>query len=243
MPFEEALKYANTFNGSRFWGEMSIVDAVCSSASTNSQIVLKTKLFKAARKLYWASNPFGNSGDDHLKSEVLGHYKTLKSGVMTYDLTFKRFKGSLFGLILGDIIGSYYEFSSRCPKSIPDLEQIAKLKNIFGIPLGYTDDTILTLLAMDAFVDDLGEFNAITQHKHAASYLFESTKWSPNGKCFDIGITTRNSLISLDWQGKTSSENSGNGVLMKLAPYALTRLFCENTGLENYYYAVVLTAV
>lgn len=131
----------------------------------------------------------------------------------------KRFAGALHGLILGDIIGSYHEFSAPAARSCPDMSMLTQRSNVFGIRFGYTDDTILALAAMDAFVHDQGEFCETTQITEALKYLLHSSPWSPTGQCFDIGLSTRRSLLEGEWHGKRDSAASGNGVLMRLLPY------------------------
>ncbi len=131
-----------------------------------------------------------------------------------------RYLGSLAGLILGDIIGSYHEFSKPAPRRYPDLNALKHGKNVFGVRFGFTDDTILALAAMDAFIESHGDFNADHQNKHARMYIEDRSPWSPLGNCFDVGHSTRRSLEEGDWSGKTDESASGNGVLMRLLPFA-----------------------
>lgn len=131
-----------------------------------------------------------------------------------------RFIGSLQGLILGDILGAYHEFKSPALRPYPDFNKLKHEANVFGLRFAYTDDSILTLLAMEAFVAASGEFDVQVHTATAKRYLDEQTPWSPNGRCFDIGISTRRSLLDPHWPGKCEVTSSGNGVLMRLAPFA-----------------------
>lgn len=130
-----------------------------------------------------------------------------------------RFRGALYGLILGDIIGSYFEFSKPHNRKYPDLNGLKHGENAFKISFGYTDDTILTLHSMDAFVESHGLYRPLMHIIHWNRYLSGNSAWSELGSCFDIGKSTRKSLTNPDWEGKKSQANSGNGVLMKLLPF------------------------
>ncbi len=131
-----------------------------------------------------------------------------------------RFLGSLAGLILGDIIGSYHEFSKPARRRYPDLNALKHGNNVFGARFGYTDDSILALAAMEAFVRASGRFDTAMQTEHALAYVEHRSPWSPLGRCFDVGQSTYRSLTEGDWLGKTDDAASGNGVLMRLLPFA-----------------------
>lgn len=131
-----------------------------------------------------------------------------------------RLRGSLYGLILGDIIGSYFEFTAPSSRGYPDLNALKHGLNVFKVRFGYTDDTILTLHSMDAFIESHGLYRPLLHVTGWHLYLTGGSQWSPSSSCFDIGRSTRRSLQRLQWNGKDSPENSGNGVLMKLLPFA-----------------------
>lgn len=138
-----------------------------------------------------------------------------------------RFMGSFFGLMLGDIMGSYFEFSSAGSKVVPSARVLTDKTNVFGVRFGYTDDTILALLGMEALMASGHQYDQNLQFEFARKYLQSETTWSPNGRCFDMGGSTRQSLTHGDWPAKRNESNSGNGVLMKLAPYAWHRLITQ----------------
>ena len=139
-----------------------------------------------------------------------------------------RFMGSLHGLIMGDIIGSYFELTTPQGRDYPDLNALKHSENVFGIRFGYTDDTILTLAAMEAYVQARGKFDPLAQQQRALAYIEDKCRWSPAGRCFDVGVSTRRSLQEGEWSGKIDDRASGNGVLMRLLPFvwdfASTRL-------------------
>lgn len=131
-----------------------------------------------------------------------------------------KIRSGLYGLILGDTIGSRFEFIGSGFVNPLSIDEILDTDNVFGHK-GYTDDTIFTLLALEAF-NRSKSINHVDLPLHRKTYrrYLESpeTAYSPNGRMFDIGNTTRNSLgCELD---VTSDYNSGNGVLMRFLPYA-----------------------
>lgn len=139
-----------------------------------------------------------------------------------------RFRGSLYGLILGDIIGSYFEFSKPHKRYYPDLNALKQGKNVFKVSFGYTDDTILSLHSMEAFIESYGIYRPLMHVTAWNQYLIGSSPWSEPGDCFDIGNSTRKSIIDPNWEGKKSPSNSGNGVLMKILPFVWA--FTSRTG-------------
>lgn len=130
-----------------------------------------------------------------------------------------RFRGALYGIILGDIIGSYFEFFKPHKRLYPDLNALKHGQNVFKVSFGYTDDTILTLHSMEAFIESHGLYRPLMHIISWNQYLSGKSSWSEPGNCFDIGNSTRKSIIDPNWEGKTSASNSGNGVLMKILPF------------------------
>ncbi len=143
-----------------------------------------------------------------------------------------RLRGSLYGLILGDIIGSYFEFTAPSSRSYPDLNALKHGLNVFKARFGYTDDTILTLHSMEAYIDSAGMYRPLLHVCAWHQYLEGSSPWSPTGTCFDIGLSTRRSLQEPAWVGKDAPKHSGNGVLMKLLPFAW-HMACDPRGIIN----------
>jgi len=150
----------------------------------------------------------------------------------------RRARGGLYGLILGDIIGSYFEFSSRGRKNIPTLQELKGKTNVFGIRFGYTDDTILAMLGMESLIDCKGQWDTESQRIHACRYMNAETEWSPNGLCFDIGTSTLRSLRDGEWLGKREPQAAGNGVLMKHLPFVIARCRHRDQEPMAYYRAV-----
>lgn len=136
----------------------------------------------------------------------------------------ERFLDSLYSGIYGDILGSVYEFKNKSdiPQNLTVPMILQNKTNVFGNPVGtFTDDTILMLCAMGSF-NEVGHFDHANQMKWIGKYIRDGL-FSCTGKCFDIGHSTLDSYD--EWENNVidaSSKNQrqGNGVLMRLAPYA-----------------------
>lgn len=131
-----------------------------------------------------------------------------------------RFRSGFYGLILADIIGSYFEHTSPSPRVYPDINRLKHGGNVFGVPFGYTDDAILALCSAEAFLQSDGQFIPSAHIEHYEKYLRHQSTWSPSGKCFDLGLTTRKSLSTPEWLGRFDASSAGNGVLMKMLPFS-----------------------
>ena len=137
-----------------------------------------------------------------------------------------RFIASIKGGIIGDVYGSVFEFEER--EDVPAYESIAEIKknhthNVFKHEFGhFTDDTILMLCAMESFLEN-NTFIRRHQILSMGKYIVGG-KWTRDGKCFDIGFATLcayNHEVRDDYVGRIISPSAGgNGVLMKMAPYA-----------------------
>ena len=130
--------------------------------------------------------------------------------------------GSLLGLAVGDALGTTLEFSRRDSK--PALTDIVG-GGPFGLEPGqWTDDTSMAL----ALAASLDAYPSLRE----ADLMRRFTRWheegdySCTGRCFDIGITTRQALMR--WKasgdpiaGSTDPMSAGNGSLMRLSPVAI----------------------
>jgi ADP-ribosylglycohydrolase len=130
-----------------------------------------------------------------------------------------RCRGALIGLAVGDALGAAVEFSS--PGSFAPVTGY-RSGGPHGLNAGeWTDDTSLALALADSIASVGWDLN-----DQAERYVqwWRTGKYSVNGRCFDIGITTRNALGKyLATQnalasGETSERASGNGSIMRLAP-------------------------
>src|SRR6516162_1249119 len=130
-----------------------------------------------------------------------------------------RCRGTLIGLAVGDALGAAVEFSS--PGSFAPVTSY-RGGGPHRLKAGeWTDDTSMALALADSIASVGWDLN-----DQASRYVewWKSGQYSVNGRCFDIGITTRgalskflatkNALVS----GDISERASGNGSIMRLAP-------------------------
>jgi ADP-ribosylglycohydrolase len=130
-----------------------------------------------------------------------------------------RLRGALIGLAVGDALGAAVEF-----KWAGSFEPVTGFRG--GGPHGlgpgeWTDDTSMALALADSLANAGWDLN-----DQAARYVawWRCGQYSVNGRCFDIGITTRGALSRFERDGDAqttgdSSEHaSGNGSIMRLAP-------------------------
>lgn len=130
-----------------------------------------------------------------------------------------RATGALVGLAVGDALGTTLEFSGRDQNPL-HTEIVGG--GPFGLQAGeWTDDTSMALCLADSLLAN-GKFDAQDTMDRFVRWWREGEN-SSNGTCFDIGITTSDSLSRYEksgdpWCGLTDPSTSGNGSLMRLAP-------------------------
>jgi ADP-ribosylglycohydrolase len=130
-----------------------------------------------------------------------------------------RSRGALIGLAVGDALGAAVEF--KFPGSFASVTGYRD-GGPHRLEAGeWTDDTSMALALADSIATVGWDLN-----DQADRYVqwWKTGKYSVNGRCFDIGITTRsalgnfvakkNALVS----GDRSDGASGNGSIMRLAP-------------------------
>ena len=130
-----------------------------------------------------------------------------------------RCRGTLIGLAVGDALGAAVEF--RSPGSFAPVIGY-RGGGPHGLSAGeWTDDTSMALALADSIATAGWDLN-----DQAERYVrwWKTGEYSVNGRCFDIGITTRsalgNDLANKDAlvSGDRSDRASGNGSIMRLAP-------------------------
>lgn len=127
-----------------------------------------------------------------------------------------RKRGCLCGLAVGDALGAAVEF--KMPGEFAPIFDY-RTGGPHGLNIGeWTDDTSMAL----ALADSLGRgFDQLDQLSEYFQW-WKSGKYSVNGRCFDIGTTTRHAIWSYDETGNIASDTnpaaSGNGSIMRLAP-------------------------
>src|SRR5579863_3540875 len=133
-----------------------------------------------------------------------------------------RCRGTLVGLAVGDALGAAIEF--QAPGSFVPVTGF-RAGGPHGLGPGeWTDDTSMALALADSL--RIAAWNLNDQADRYVEW-FTTGKYSVNGRCFDIGITTRYSLRDYlthrdaRTSGNTSESASGNGSIMRLAPVAM----------------------
>lgn len=152
---------------------------------------------------------------------------------MTTELHRDRAIGSLVGLAVGDAVGTTLEFKER-GEFTPITDMVGG--GPFRLKVGeWTDDTSMALCLADSII----------AHKaiDANDLLDRFYRWydtgynSHNGRCFDIGTTTRDALNEWKANGTLEAQDkpwlSGNGGIMRLAPVAIHWWF--DNQLAEYY--------
>ena len=138
---------------------------------------------------------------------------------MAVMLSVDRQRGTLIGLAIGDALGAAVEF--RSPGSFPEVTGYRGGGPHGLAPGEFTDDTSMAL----ALADSIGSVGW-DLNDQARRYVawWQKGEYSVNGRCFDIGITTRSALSRFlktgdaRTSGDPSGHASGNGSIMRLAP-------------------------
>jgi ADP-ribosyl-[dinitrogen reductase] hydrolase len=130
--------------------------------------------------------------------------------------------GCLLGLAVGDAIGTTLEFSRR--DAHPPLTDMIGGGPFRLQPGEWTDDMSMALCLADSLIA-CGGLDQRDLMERFVRWWREGYN-SHNGRCFDIGITTRQALQRfLDTgdpiAGSTNANTAGNGSIMRLAPVAL----------------------
>lgn len=130
-----------------------------------------------------------------------------------------RQRGMLLGLAIGDALGAAVEFES--PNTFEPVAGFRDGGPHRLAPGEWTDDTSMALALADSIAS--AGWNLDDQAERYLAW-WRRGKYSVNGRCFDIGMTTacalerfeksRNALTS----GDDHPRASGNGSIMRLAP-------------------------
>lgn len=144
-----------------------------------------------------------------------------------------RIKGSLWGLPVGDALGAPYEFKHRGTYTPTKEMEVCKTFYHKGQPLApgsWTDDTSMQLCLAVSLSTTGGKLDWVDLAQRWVRW-WRQGYLSVTGECFDIGVTTRSSLLILNKMVNTDAprpseapsihpeeESSGNGSLMRLSP-------------------------
>jgi ADP-ribosylglycohydrolase len=135
------------------------------------------------------------------------------------DLSLNRRRGAFLGLAVGDALGAAVEF--KPPGTFEPVSGYRGGGPHDLDPGEWTDDTSMALALADSIAERGWDL-----HHQAERYLawWKTGAYSVTGCCFDIGNTTRAALRRFDASrdvrtcGDDSSDASGNGSIMRLAP-------------------------
>lgn len=132
-----------------------------------------------------------------------------------------RARGALVGLAAGDAVGTTLEFLPRDRAQVSDMVGGGP----FHLKPGeWTDDTSMALCLTDALIAD--RYFVPRTFADLLSRWYRQGHNSMNGRCFDIGHTTRVAIegweaASAGWHGNTDPSTAGNGSIIRLAPVAI----------------------
>ena len=127
--------------------------------------------------------------------------------------------GALVGLAVGDAVGTTLEFK-RPGSFTPIVDMVGG--GPFALEAGqWTDDTSMAMCLAESILDS-DDLDPADQLRRYVSW-FRDGYWSANGRCFDIGGTTRGALARFERTGAVTDEHidqesAANGSLMRLAP-------------------------
>lgn len=137
----------------------------------------------------------------------------------TSKMKIDHYKGCLFGLAVGDALGTTLEFQR--PGTFTPLTDMMG-GGAFGLKKGqWTDDTSMAL-CLAASLSEKG-FSTFDQMERYVRWWHQGYMSSEPGRCVDIGMTTQNALADFmttgqPISGKTDRDKAGNGSIMRLAP-------------------------
>ena len=129
-----------------------------------------------------------------------------------------RAKGALWGLIVGDCLGSPIQFSGK--ESHPWITEMVKCP-VFNLPAGYwTDDGSMAMCIMDSYVRK-GKYDLKDIGMTFVKWFINGHLSSMKGRSFDVGMTTWNACQNIASRKSLvngSEESQGNGSIMRFAP-------------------------
>lgn len=137
-----------------------------------------------------------------------------------------RFLGSLYGLAVGDAVGTTVEFKSRV--SFEPVQDMVG-GGVFNLKPGqWTDDTSMALCLAESLIECEG-FDLKNQIEKYERWL-DVGYLSSTGQCFDIGNTVLMALgdykkTGNPYSGSSDKYSAGNGSVMRLAPVGLLYSF------------------
>ena len=145
-----------------------------------------------------------------------------------------RARGSLIGLAVGDALGVPLEFKS--PETFEPVKDMIGGGSFSLKPGEWTDDTSMALCLAESLIEKQG-FDPVDQLERYTRWYREG-HLSVNGKCFDIGDTTKEALHKFEQThnpccGPTYERSAGNGSIMRLAPVPIFYFSTPEDAINN----------
>jgi ADP-ribosyl-[dinitrogen reductase] hydrolase len=141
-----------------------------------------------------------------------------------------RRKGCMYGLAIGDALGAAVEF--RPPGTFALVEKYRGFGPFDLEPGQWTDDTSLALALADSIKNGWDLKDQLTKYAN----WYENGDYSVNGRCFDIGGTTRQGICSFLENDTVvapyDTYSLGNGSIMRLAPVPIK--YYDDPKLDDY---------
>ena len=125
-----------------------------------------------------------------------------------------RIRGMLWGLVVGDCLGSPIQFSGK--DSHPYVTEMVACP-VFGLPPGYwTDDSSMAMCVMDSYVRK-GGYDLKDIGETFVRWLKEGYLSSKDGQSFDVGCATYSSCSAIARGSLVngSEDSQGNGSIMR----------------------------
>ena len=190
------------------------------AAQTDTELVRTRISVTDDRAPAHVGSPVANDYDAHVPFGVKAEEcPKPKLGPLIEDRAY----GAMLGLAVGDAFGVPLEFSGR--DMLPHVSEMIGGGPFDLQPGEWTDDTSMALCLADSLIAHKA-FDGIDVLNRFVRW-WENGENSVNGRCFDIGITTRAALeryVRLGTpagDGVHNKNNAGNGSLMRLAPVAI----------------------
>lgn len=129
-----------------------------------------------------------------------------------------RAKGALWGLIVGDCLGSPVQFTGK--DSHPWITEMVKCP-VFNLPAGYwTDDSSMAMCIMDSYIRK-GEYNLKDIGDTFVKWFMDGYLSSKDGQSFDVGGATWRACQNIAFRHQYingQEDSQGNGSIMRFAP-------------------------
>lgn len=135
----------------------------------------------------------------------------------------ERILGGLWGAVIGDALGVPVEFTGRKERDKDPVTDMRGYGTWNQRPGTWSDDSSLLLCTVESLVNGFD-----TQDMGSRFVRFwKEGYWTPYGKVFDIGGTTRKAIARIaagvepQMAGVDSEDSNGNGSLMRILPVGL----------------------